>query len=368
MNYTETNHPGFTFQNPAIASNDLAVYNARNIPFRSHGLYKPETPGLFRRMPEEAASKVSEKVLRLSTNPAGARLRFQTDSDYIAVGAIYPPIEYVSPCSAALSNAGAFCFDLYTDDQFRSVLHPTTVIQDGNIPRFHIEGNQFEAAYNLGSQKKRTITLHFPSFVNISQVYVGVRNGSMLEPSEPYRNEKPVVFYGSSITQGACASRPGNIYQNILSRRLHFDYLNLGFSGSAKAEDAIIDYLCTLDMCMLVFDYDHNASSPENLEKTHYPALRKLRTAHPDIPILLLSRPNLCGGKEQVLQRIAVIEKSYRKLKELGDEKLHFINGQEILASYDSEMVTLDDTHTTDFGFLCMAEAIQKVMSLYFPA
>lgn len=113
----------------------------------------------------------------------------------------------------------------------------------------------------------------------------------MLKQAPKYAVKKPVVYYGSSITQGACASRPGNCYESILSRRLDCDYINLGFSGSAKGEDAIVDYIIGLDMSVFVMDYDYNAPTPEHLEKTHSKMFKAIRAEHPTLPIIIMPRP-----------------------------------------------------------------------------
>lgn len=355
----------FVFKNPKIVALNPVIYNVREKPFDLYGLCKPEEPGLFKRLPREVAVNTSPKVALLYANTTGARIRFTTDSAFVAVGAIYPPMEFRSPMSAACSAFGAFSFDMYVEGKYCGVLRPSTYVQRGSVVSIDIPDGQYEANRTFGEKKLRQITLNFPTFVNISEVYIGLEEGCALLPGQPYVNEKPVVFYGSSITQGACASHPGNIYENILSRRLNFDYINLGFAGSCKAEDTIIDYICTLDMCMMVFDYDHNASNPEQLENTHLPALRKLRAAHPDIPFVLMTRPNQDRGEEDSLQRLAVVEKSYQALLEDGCGPVHLINGQDIFHSHDSEMMTIDGTHPTDFGFYCMAEALEPVLAQY---
>ena len=101
--------------------------------------------------------------------------------------------------------------------------------------------------------------LNFPTYNPVAKLYIGIKEGSRTETPDKYINKKPVVFYGSSITQGGCASRPGNIYQNFLSRALNVDYLCLGFSGNAKGEKEIAEYMAKLHMCAFVSDYDHNA-------------------------------------------------------------------------------------------------------------
>ncbi len=343
----------------------MKVYNARSKPFKIYGLYKPEKEGLFKRMPSDVAEKTSERVKLLYTNTAGARLRFKTNSAHITVKAIYPPMEFSSPRTAALSSPGAYSFDLYADNKFCRVLCPKDIVQNGSINHFSIQDGEYQSFYDFKENKLREITLYFPMFVNISDIYIGLDDDAIIKESDEYLNDKPVVFYGSSITQGACASRAGNTYENILSRRLNFDYLNLGFASGAKAEDVIIDYLGTLDMKILVFDYDHNSKTLQHLAETHYPALERFRKAQPDTPIVMMSRPNQCFGKADSEERAKVIYESYQKLLACGNQKVHFINGQDIYTSHDSEMMTIDDTHPTDFGFYCIAEALEKVLHLY---
>ena len=116
---------------------------------------------------------------------------------------------------------------------------------------------------------------------------------------------------------------------------------------------------------MLVFDYDHNAKDIEFLEKTHLRALRKLRTAHPDIPFIVLSRPNRDPTQEIALQRAKLIEENCRILSAEGNAPVHFVDGQAIFRSHDREMMTIDGTHPTDLGFHCIAQALLAPMASY---
>ena len=200
-------------------------------------------------------------------------------------------------------------------------------------------------------------------FADILEVYIGVEEHAEVQKGKAYQNEKPIVFYGSSITQGACVSRPGNMYQNILSQKLNFDYVNLGFSGSALAEDSIIDYISQMDMQMLIFDYDHNAPTPEYLEKTHYKALEKIRSVQKDIPIFILTRPNISGGVEEVESRRYIIYKSYQTLCSNGDQNVYFVDGRKAFHSLNKNMMTIDGIHPNDFGFYCIARELERVMA-----
>ena len=116
----------------------------------------------------------------------------------------------------------------------------------------------------------REYTLNLPLFNEIYELYIGVEKGSSLVSHNDYRIEKPVVFYGSSITQGVEASRPGTSYESVISRNIDCDYINLGFAGCAKGEEEIAEYISEIDMSAFIMDYDHNAPDSEHLKKTHY--------------------------------------------------------------------------------------------------
>ena len=128
---------------------------------------------------------------------------------------------------------------------------------------------RYEALVHFGHREMREVTIHFPLYDNVEDLYVGIEPGASLEKGAKYRPVKPFICYGSSITQGGCASRPGNCYSNILSRKLNMDHINLGFSGNAKGEQVMADYIAQLPMSVFLMDYDHNAPSIPHLEATH---------------------------------------------------------------------------------------------------
>lgn len=341
---------------------NVTWHSVREEPFSIYGLYQPKEPGLFRRLPEDEARKTSENVWMLSTNTSGGRIRFQTDSQRIYVKILYASRKLATPRATALSATGAFCFDLYVDGEFVCIFIPKKIEERNPFAHFCIDDNILESMISFRSQKMRDIIIHMPCFADILEVYIGVEEHAEVKKGKAYQNEKPIVFYGSSITQGACVSRPGNMYQNILSQKLNFDYVNLGFSGSALAEDSIIDYISQMDMQMLVFDYDHNAPTPEYLEKTHYKALEKIRGVQKDIPIFILTRPNISGGVEEVESRRNIIYKSYQTLCSNGDQNVYFVDGGKAFHSLNKNMMTIDGIHPNDFGFYCIAAQLEAAM------
>lgn len=352
------------FHISAMSDLKYEVYDIRNAPFKIYGLYKSEESELFKRMPQDVADKVSPNVSKLNLNPAGGRIRFQTDSRFIAIKVKYEKIPSATPRAAALNITGAFFFDLYADGEYKGAFLPMpgNVNTDMVIPSFPVD-EEFESYINLKSNSMRDIVIYFPSFAYISQVYIALEEKAELKAGNKYVNELPVVFYGSSITQGACASRPGNIYQNLLSQKWNMDYVNLGFSGSAKAEAEIIDYIGKLSMSCFVYDYDHNAPDAEYLKQTHLPSLQKIRDRHPDIPVIILSRPNQSAGREDSLKRQEVVKSTYDYFREKGDKQIYFVSGQDVFHSLNSNIMTVDGTHPNDFGFYCIAKEIERVMT-----
>ena len=149
-----------------------------------------------------------------------------------------------------------------------------------------------------------------------------------------------------------------------MSRRFDCDYINLGFSGSAKGEDEMIHYIKGLDMSIFVMDYDYNAPSIEHLQTTHSKMFDAIRAAHPDLPIVILSRPKY-NLKEDEQKRFDVIYNTYLTAKEKDDKDVYFISGRKLM-----EMVrdngTVDGSHPSDSGFFSMACAIGEVFEVIF--
>jgi len=171
-----------------------------------------------------------------------------------------------------------------------------------------------------------------------------------------------VVAESSSITQGACASRPGNCYQNIITRRLDCDYINLGFSGSAKAEPEIAEYIAGLDMSLFVYDYDHNATKLEYLQDTHERMFKTIRERQPDLPIVMVSKP-APKPTEAVIKRRDVIMQTYLNARAAGDEKVWFVDGSTMLQLFGGDNGTVDGVHPNTLGMMCMAQTIGDVMA-----
>ena len=213
----------------------------------------------------------------------------------------------------------------------------------------------YEAASNITSdeRKMRLITIDMPSYSGVKNMHIGISEGAKISHAPDYTLEKPIVFYGSSITNGAAASRPGMTYEARISRELDANYINLGFGGLCKGEPEMAEYIAGLDMSIFVMDYDHNAKTLDHLAATHEPFFKTIRKSHPDIPIIIITRPNYSPCR---FDRIEIIKATYENAKANGDENVYFIDGKEFFESNND--FTVDGVHPTDLGFYFMAKRI----------
>ena len=340
-----------------ITRDDIVYYNVKEAPFELYGFYDPKGQDVFKRMPDGIAEATSKGVASLYKCTAGGRVRFSTDSDCIVIRAKLPRISRMYHTTLMMS-AG---FDLYIDDPVSG----ESEFYDIFKPPYDIVDN-FTSMVNFPDRRTRYITINFPLYGEVSELVIGVCRGATLGEGAKYRNKKPVVFYGSSITQGACASRAGISYTSIISRRLNIDYTNLGFSGNGKAEDVIVDYMSGLDMSVFVSDYDHNAPNVEYLKATHYKMYEKIREKNPDIPYVMITRPDFYknAGKrdDSVNRRRVVLESFHKAYDQNGDKNVYFIDGEGFFNGTYADCCLVDDTHPSDYGMVCMADTIGSVL------
>ena len=219
--------------------------------------------------------------------------------------------------------------------------------------------DEYESEVKFNSKKLRYITINFPPYSRVTELLIGIKDDATLGEGLKYKDVPPIVYYGSSITQGGFVSRPGNGYQNMICRRNDIDFINLGFSGSGKAEDAMIEYLASLDMCAFVCDYDHNAPSVEHLENTHYKLYEAIRKAHPDVPYIIISKPDFDSNYDTSIPRRNVIFDTYRKARANGDRNVYYVDGASIFRGPYEDSCTVDGTHPNDLGFALMADAVE---------
>ena len=336
-----------------VEQEGIVYYDVRQDPFEIYGLYEPRTYDRYCRIPTDVAQATSGGVANLYFNTAGGRVRFSTDSEYVAIHVDAKVLYYPSH----MTKIAAAGFDLYLDtEQVGLARHVKTFVP----PVDEQEG--YESIVHFGSRRMRHFTLHLPLYNGVDNLYVGVESDAALDKGLPYRDMAPVVYYGSSITQGGCVCRPGTCYSNVVTMRTGIDHLNLGFSGSARAELAISNYMADLDMSVFISDYDHNAPSYERLLETHPRLYRMIRAKHPDVPYIIISRPDFTGAYNDSVNRRAIIYDTYRQAIESGDKNVYFIDGESIFRGRYRELATVDGCHPNDLGSALMADAIESTI------
>ena len=335
----------------AIGRSDVKFYDVTEEPIRYYGVFRED--GMFRRVPIEVAKTVSAGVHQMCSTTAGGRLRFMTDSPYVAIAVEYSQFEL----SCVITNLNMVGFDMYADSSFVGAFRPPVDFKGAPLfSSLDIPSTlPCEAASKNGSdeRKMRLITIDMPSYSGVKNMHIGVAESAKISHAPDYSLEKPIVFYGSSITNGAAASRPGMTYEARISRELDVNYINLGFGGLCKGEPEMAEYIAGLDMSIFVMDYDHNARTVEYLAQTHEPFFKTVRKSHPDIPVVFITRPNYSPCKND---RLAVVKATYDNAKANGDENVYFIDGNEFFGN-DNDF-TIDGVHPTDLGFYLMAKRI----------
>ncbi len=311
----------------------------------------------YDRLPAKMEQKVRKPVWRLSHETAGLNIRFRTKATDIYVrytvgGKLNMP---------HMSTTGVSGVDLYAVDknggwqwsgQWSGGFHFGDTIQ------YHYA--------HLPDKYVKEYHLYLPLYNNVKWLEIGVPDGSKLTwlPVSP---NKPIVVYGTSIAQGACASRPGMAWTAILGRRLHRPVINLGFSGNGRLEKPIADALKELDPQIYVIDCLPNMTGfPKDTIKerlTH--TVQSLRNAKPDIPVLIVDDPHPTIGSldkrlhDNHVKVNKVAEKVFAHLKSSGIENIYLLTAEDIGLGIES---TVAGIHPNDYGMEQYASAYEKII------
>ena len=326
----------------------VLYYNALETPFSVEGFAWRKDGEKLYRIPKQTASNPNLKnVAGLANHTAGGAVRFQTDSRNIALR--YKLKDTTD--MPHMTRSGACGFDVIIsppgdqDSYLKTVHPPRRAISEYSKEQVKIA--QFQ------QRRMRQFTIWLPLYGGVESLEVGIEKGAKILAPMPHKIKKPVLFYGSSITQGGCASRPANAYTTMLCRELDAEQINLGFSGNAKGEIEIARDIASLNLAAFVFDYDYNAPTPEHLEKTHEPFFLEIRKKHPNLPIIILSR---CSNMTD--RRRDIVKQTYLNAVARGDKNVSFIDGAELFGTTDKKYPTVDGCHPNDLGFYLMFQRI----------
>ena len=328
-------------------------YYFTDAPIRIFGVPHFEEKQAFRRLPAELAERyrgVYGGWPKVGLRTPGARMCFRTDSRVLRIGVelstLAPDVGMaLRACQAAHVLVGD-----RREPHYLGVVYP----KDYSEKSF-----ERELAKAPGMED---VTVFLPINELIETVWVEIEDNAAIEAPTPYGHALPMVFYGSSITEGAHASRPCNAYTALLSARLDADYYNFGFSGSAKGALDIAEYLLTLDMSVFILDYDHNAPDAEFLRATHEPFFRYIRERRPTLPIVITSRPNFEHTPDARARR-DVIRATYENAVGGGDGNVYLIDGERFYGERERYLCTTDATHPNDLGHERMASVYEPILA-----
>ena len=314
-------------------------------PISLHGVPKFKENGLLERLPQEVRDKVPSLHF-LGRRIAGARLRFKTNAEKFSIRINFESINVDIGMAIYAAQSAA-------------------VMIGGRYAGLALPVNQYNVPEVYGEFKKdnslEQVTVFLPRDEVITDIVLEFPDDAEVLPADPYTYSKPLLYYGSSITEGAHVSRVTNAYNALISAWLDTDYYNLGFSGSAKGEEPLAHFISSLDISAFVMDYDHNAPDAEHLKKTHKPFFDIIRKAKPELPIVIMTRPDFDFDPESPKRR-EVIRSTYEQAKAAGDNNVYFIDGETFFGTEDRQYCTSDIIHPNDLGMYRMAKIIYPVI------
>ena len=332
-------------------------------PFQLAGFYWFEQDKVYRRFPVEPQFPLSGGVEELSWCTAGGQVKFRTDSGKICIKVKLRDAGGMDH----MAQTGMGGFDLYIGEPGEERFY--------SVSRFAPGATDFTCElFSSAVRKTRNFTLNFPLYKGVNELVIGLQAGAKRKAPPAYRSKRPIVVYGTSITQGGCASRPGSCYTNNLSRRLNMPFINLGFSGCGKGEADVARMIALIKKpALLVLDYEANCEGHDLFQKTLPAFISILRGAHAKVPILIISKNRF--AQESADQESAGLnhEQRYRKqckvmqrklvarLRKAGDPNIYFLDGSTLLGK-DYWECSVDGVHPTDLGFSRMADGIDPIV------
>src|SRR5262245_1282525 len=318
------------------------------------GIFGPpwfgENKGEFWRLPVRSKDTFPSAVWNLSLDPTGGRIRFRTNSATVAIKLEWPH----APGMRNMHFFGQSGVDLYVGNTYWGTATPDKDAAPGKVYEHVFFRDQTRAM--------RDITIYLSLYSPVKVLAIGIEKDGMIEPATSFALPQPVVYYGTSITQGGCASRPGMSYQAILGRRLNFDHVNLGFSGNGKGEAALARAVAEIDAAAYVLDFAQNNGSVESLAQVYDPFIGILRQRHPDVPIVAITpiyAANEATGSKRNEQMRALIRKVVSQRIAAGDMHLQLVEGPDLLGPSRVDGL-VDGTHPNDLGFQWMADGLAE--------
>lgn len=312
--------------------------------------------GTFVRLPSQAQADVRAAVWGLSRNSAGLSVCFYSNAPQIRV-------RYQVTGGRAMPHMpamGVSGVDLYARGENGENLWCAGSYSFGDTVVYHFQNLTYRVRHGKGYE----YCLYLPLYNSVKWLEIGVPEESGFE-FVPRRTEKPIVVYGTSIAQGACASRPGMAWTSIVGRRLDRPVVNLGFSGNGKLEKEVLNYVNQVEAAVYVLDCMPNMYPGDDPENLLVAAVEQIRARHPRTPVLITEHDGYTNEytnqeKQEAYQGVnRAARRAFERLTQAGVPDLYYLSHEEI--GMDMEAM-VDGVHSTDWGMVLYAGAYEKAL------
>ena len=342
--------------NAVIDTNGVKWIDGRYLPIEGRAFN--DTDHYYDRLPANVTTNVNGGVRSMKHHTAGLQFRFTTGSRKLRFRwTVYNAgmLEMQHMPKTGVSGIDVYRQD--ADGKWRFVR--------GACPAMSRKGDSFE--FEMGWTPGRPCLVNLPLYNGIRAFSLGVDKDASVAALDPRKSgvDKPVVFYGTSITHGGCCSRPGLAFPSIVGRDLDVPIVNLGFSGSGVMEFEMSEHLARIDASCYVLDCLWNmglAEDPKHpgrsVEGNYEKFIRNLRVKRPGVPIVMAEHCNVYGNAKDSKDRF--IRGLYEKLIAEGWSDLVYLPNDEMYTGdYEG---TVDGCHPNDLGMMSMSKAFGKAV------
>ena len=308
----------------------------------------------YDRLPLSAKGRVTDGVWWNARSASGIQFRFATDSKTLRIRWCDVTPGKTMPIQALSGTSG---IDVYHRPQDGGKWEYGWTGFPKNDPKTHEYGGELV----IEGLSNGEYVVNAPLYNGLKSLAVGIDAGAAFGKVRPRANgaEKPIVFYGTSSTQGAAASRPGLAFTALIGRNLDIPVVNLGFSGSGKMEMEMVDYVAAIDACCYVIDTPGNMS-PKLVRERYEKFVRELHRRRPSVPLVLAENrhyrasPNPIPGFAEVMRPLAA------RLRAEG-WKLAYIRTEDMFPT-DIGDTSVEGGHPNDFGMKQLAASYGKAI------
>ena len=327
-----------------------------------YGLYWFEKDKRYHRLSkelDEILPKLEGSVDVLAGNSTGGMVAFYSNTNILKIK-VKLSFKFHMGHMPYTGQAG---FDLYLGNTYQDMKFYRTSNFDFNKSEYEFTYFNHQDLF----KDNKLFVLNFPLYATVEEVLIGINPISDILPcSNLFKDDSKIVFYGTSITQGGCASRPGMSYTQILSRMLGIECLNYGFSGNGKGHIEIAEALSTIKNAKLfVLDYEANVTF-ERLKATLDNFVKCIRTKYPIVPIIIISKIPMYlefHDDNYVINEKKIRSYQRNYVRKSKDENLFYIDGAKVLGKTNISEKTVDGCHPTDYGFISMAEYLYPIIN-----